>query len=472
MRRAPIELSLGQRPQPGATTLDVDAGARDGDTLLIAGKGRVWTRVLPQRVIVIGRDPACDIVVDDPVLSRQHVRLCLGPPTTIEDLHSRNGTKVGGKVWKGGGVIEIVPAEGFAIGPFSFLLMTDSAARPSTQRPALDLMSVADPTAEAASSLLVDLARGGINVLILGESGVGKEVLAQTLHVLSGREGPLQKINCAALPEQLLESELFGHEKGAFTGASVARAGLLEAASGGTVFLDEIGELPLAVQAKLLRAIEAHEILRLGATRATPIDVRFVCATNRDLAAEVMEKRFRHDLYFRIDGLTLRIPPLRDRRGMIGRLALRFAQSAGVAGGLSPQVLAELERHDWPGNVRELKAVVERAVLLARGKPIAVSHLAFSPPALAPPSGGAGASTVRAGARTSSGSTMELPVLPGSSPEAMTDLRPGERLERDRILAALEACAGNQTRAATLLGISRTALVTKLRVYRIPRPRA
>ncbi len=444
------------------TREDLDLRGRDGDTLLIAGKGRVWTRLLDKRVVVIGRDPACDVVVDDPVLSREHVRLSLGPPTTVEDLDSRNGTRVGGKAFRGGGPIAIDPGEGFTIGGFSFLIMTAAAAaHPSTQRSSIDRMTIEDPSVDAASSLVKDVAKGGINVLILGESGVGKEVLAQTVHTLSGRTGPLQKINCAALSEQLLEAELFGHEKGAFTGAVAARTGLLEAGANGTVFLDEIGEIPLSVQAKLLRAIEAREIVRIGANRPTTIDVRFVCATNRDLGAAVTAKQFRHDLYFRIDGISLRIPPLRDRRGMIARLALTFAQAAGVKGGLSPQVLTALEQYAWPGNVRELKAVIERAALLCRGKPMSVLHLAFSSTAPAQQS-----------SETDSGPVATRSAQPVPAAPAPDDLDVGEREERTTIIEALEACAGNQTRAAAKLGISRTALVTKLRIYRIPRPRS
>ncbi len=198
----------------------------------------------------------------------------------------------------------------------------------------------------------------------------------------------------------------------------------------------------MSIQAKLLRAIEAREIVRIGASRPTTIDVRFVCATNRDLATAVAEKRFRHDLYFRIDGISLRISPLRDRRGMIARLALGFAQAAGVRGGLSPQVLAALEHYAWPGNVRELKAVVERAALLSRGKPIAVRHLAFANTAPA---------AVPASDRGSLGSVWApapVPILAAAAPD---DLDVRERAERLEIIDALEACAGNQTRAAARL---------------------
>jgi transcriptional regulator with GAF, ATPase, and Fis domain len=388
------------------------------------------------------------------------MRLRLGPPITVEDLGSTNGTKINGQSHKGGGPIEVIPGESFHVGAYTFMVMTRAGSHPSTQRSQRELLSVPDPSVRAASPIVADVAKSGINVLILGESGAGKEVLAETVHALSGRRGPLQRINCAALSEQLLESELFGHEKGAFTGATQSRPGLLEAAAGGTAFLDEIGELAPAIQAKLLRAIEAREVTRLGSTRPLAVDVRFVCATNRELGQEVVEKRFRHDLYFRIDGITLRIPPLRERKGMIPGLATQFAQTAGSQGGLSTDVLAALDAYAWPGNVRELKAVMERAVLLARGRPITVAHLAFT----------AGSQAAASTAKP----TTAIPPATAAAPaaDALDDLDEDQRAERARIVAALEACTHNQTRAAAKLGISRTNLVTKMRIYRIPRPRS
>ncbi|MBL9019868.1 MAG: sigma 54-interacting transcriptional regulator, partial [Myxococcales bacterium] len=334
------------------------------DTLLVAGKGQLRTFLLDKPEIVIGRDHECDVAIDDPSLSRRHFVLRLGPPMTVQDLGSKNGIHVRGTHCKGGDPIELAPGESVQVGGLSCLVMASASVVPSSNRAHHELLLVPDPTPAAASQTITDVATSGINVLILGESGVGKDVLAETLHELSRRTGPLQRINCAALSEQLLESELFGHEKGAFTGATHARPGLLEAAHGGTVFLDEIGEISLATQARLLRAIETREIIRLGATRSIEIDVRFICATNRELAREVADRRFRHDLYFRIDGITLRVPPLRDRRGMIARLATTFAERAGATS-VTTEAIAQLEAHDWPGNVRELKAVIERAAILA-----------------------------------------------------------------------------------------------------------
>ncbi len=421
------------------------------DTLLVVGRGWVRTFVLDKPEIVVGRDPSCDIAIDDPGLSRRHFIVRLGPAITIQDLGSKNGIGVRGTVHKGGAPVSVAVGESVNLGKLSCLVIASAdPASFSSSRTYHELLLVPDPTHGAVSATVKDIAKSGINVLILGESGTGKEVLAETLHRLSDRKGPLQRINCAALSEQLLESELFGHEKGAFTGATHTRIGLLEAGHEGTVVLDEVGELTLATQARLLRAIETREIIRLGATRPIEIDVRFVCATNRELAREVAEHRFRLDLFFRIDGVTLRLPPLRERKAMISRLAIQFAGNVGAT--LATDAMPALEAHDWPGNVRELKAVIERAALLARGQPIGAKLLAFTP--------GLSAST-----------TPRTPPA-ADTPSVASDLDAEQRADRDRIVAALEACSHNQTRAAAKLGISRTALVTKLRIYRIARPRS
>jgi transcriptional regulator with GAF, ATPase, and Fis domain len=328
-----------------------------------------------------------------------------------------------------------------------------------------DAFTVIDPSCDGVTPVVRDLARSGATVLILGETGVGKEVLATTLHELSGRAGPIIRINCAAFSESLLESELFGHEKGAFTGALTQRMGLFEAAARGTIFLDEIGELSPAIQAKLLRVLEHREVLRVGARRPSPIDVRFLAATNRDLVAEVDAGRFRRDLFFRLDGVELAIPPLRARVSMVGPLALRFLSDAAARAAkpscrLSDSAIVALEAHSWPGNVRELKAVIERAVLLSTGDEITARHLVFSRrPLEAAPSGGAAARL-----------TIAMKMRSVHEP-ALDRLSESETLDRDEVLRALEDCAGNQTRAAKLLGISRTTLVSRLRVYCIRRPR-
>jgi two-component system response regulator AtoC len=436
---------------------DVGVGA---DLLLVAGDGQLSTYELDGGQVVIGRGADCDVVIDHRTLSRRHAVLRPGAPTTVQDLGSTNGTRIAGALRHGGEAFALGPGDGFHIGPFAFLIVA-RAARDERSVSSRDLLRVIDPSPEGVPAIVRDLAKSGVNVLILGETGAGKEVLASTIHALSERGGALARINCAALSESLLESELFGHEKGAFTGATAQKIGLLESADGGTVFLDEIGELPLSIQAKLLRAVEHREVLRLGSTRPIAIDVRFLAATNRDLPAEVAAGRFRRDLFFRLDGVTLVIPPLRERRGLIGPLAMRFlVEAAGRAGKaglrLSPEVLAALETNPWPGNVRELKAVIERAVLLVRGGDIAVKHLAFA----------------RRPDSTPDPVPVPVPVpVPMLASSASSDLTDEQTRDRDALIRALDDCAGNQTRAAKSLGMSRTTFVTKLRLYRIPRPR-
>jgi DNA-binding NtrC family response regulator len=270
-------------------------------------------------------------------------------------------------------------------------------------------------------------------VLITGESGVGKEVVAELIHRWSPRaDGPLVAANCAGLPESLIESELFGHTKGAFTGASASRQGFFRAADGGTLFLDEIGELPLHLQPKLLRALESGHIMPVGSDSPIEVDTRLVAATNRDLDKAVAEGRFREDLYYRINVIELRVPPLRERREDILPLARRFAaEFAGGPARFSPQATHCLVAYTWSGNVRELRNAIQRACLLCRGDVIMPEHL---PPKVA--------------------------ALESAGPPERGWL---SQVERATILATLEECGGNRTHAAQKLGISRRALIYKLR---------
>lgn len=273
-------------------------------------------------------------------------------------------------------------------------------------------------------------------VLILGPSGAGKEVIAQLIHQWSPRAGgPLVTTNCAGLPESLIESELFGHAKGAFTGAGEARQGFFRAAHGGTLFLDEIGELPLHLQPKLLRALESGQITPVGSDKPIEVDTRLIAATNRDLGEAVQNGRFRDDLYYRINVVELVVPPLGDRYDDILPLARRFASEfSGSPIRLSPQATQCLLACRWPGNVRELRNAIQRACLLCRGDVILPEHL---PPKI--------------GALASGASEAELP---------------GGRLsqvERATILETLAECNDNRTQAAKKLGISRRALIYKIR---------
>jgi DNA-binding NtrC family response regulator len=316
---------------------------------------------------------------------------------------------------------------------------------------------VRDPAMQTLYAEAARVARANINVLLLGETGVGKEVLARAIHAHSPRaRGPFMGINCGALAESILESELFGSEKGAFTGA-LARAGLFEAAGGGTVFLDEVGELPLGTQVKLLRVLEERVVTRLGSTRPRPIDVRILAATNRDVEADSRQGRLRPDLYFRLNGVALSIPPLRERPQELEALAASFLRSAcrdlerAPALAFSPAALDLLRRHAWPGNVRELRNAVERAAVMCTESTILPEHL---PPSLV---AAVRTSTSPAPARTpAAGSSADGPDQPAN---LHTELK---ALERTKILEALARCGGNQSEAARQLGMPRRTLVSRL----------
>lgn len=284
-------------------------------------------------------------------------------------------------------------------------------------------------------------------VLLLGESGTGKEVLARAIVRWSLRQHePFVIVNCAALPEQILESELFGHVKGAFTGAIAHRKGLFEEAHGGTLFLDEIGDMPLPTQAKLLRVVEDGEVRRVGSNRSTRVDVRMLAATNRDLEAEVRASRFRQDLYFRLNVVAIRLPPLRERPEdlpvLVEHLLDHHARETKKGRRrLTPDALACLRSYAWPGNVRELSNVLERAVLLTTGTEITPADLAL-------PMGEAGATR-----------DDESPLR-----------RVSAQAEREAILQALQDSGGNITRAAKRLGLSRYGLQLKMRRLGVRRP--
>jgi two-component system response regulator HydG len=285
-------------------------------------------------------------------------------------------------------------------------------------------------------------------VLILGESGTGKELVARAIHANSPRRGgPLITVNCAALPETLLESELFGHERGAFTGAAERRIGRFELAHGGTVFLDEIGELTPASQTKLLRVLQSQEFERVGGTKTLKVDVRVLAATNKDLDAAARAGQFREDLLYRLRVFPLTVPPLRERRDDIPLLAEHFLKRyverhRRQLRGLTPRALDLLVRYDWPGNVRELEHAIERAVILARGEHVTQAEL---PPDI----------------RAASGDADGLAHQERSLPVGLTL----KEVERELIRKTLEHTGGNRTRAAEVLGISRATLHNKLKEY-------
>ena len=299
-----------------------------------------------------------------------------------------------------------------------------------------------------ALHLAASVAALDTTVLLIGETGTGKELFAEYIHERSDRRHyPLVAINCAALPEPLLESELFGHERGAFTGAVARKPGKFEVARGGTVFLDEVGDLALPLQAKLLRVLESKRIEPLGAQRAIDVDVRIVAATNRDLTAMIEAKEFRDDLYYRLVAFPIVLPPLRDRREDIPLLAAhfleQFARAHGKpADGFDPGALEALQAHSWPGNVRELRHVIERAVILAAGRTLTRDELPLE--------------------------GIAVPETP--APVCPDDLARLKDLERDMVWRAVEAAGGNRTRAARSLGMTRNQIRYRLQKMEPERP--
>ena len=289
------------------------------------------------------------------------------------------------------------------------------------------------------------------SVLVLGETGTGKELVAQALHANSARTaGPFVAVNCAAIPADLLESELFGHVKGAFSGATADRAGRFREADGGTLFLDEIGDMALPTQAKILRVLQERQVTPLGARHALPVDLRIIAATHRDLEAEVAAGTFRADLWYRLQVITINLPPLRERPDDIDLLAAHFLRqgASGRAKRLSAAALAALRTHAWPGNVRELRNTMQRAIALSEGELIEVSHL------------GLHAHACRASRR---------PPLPPRrwtiSTGTARSTPPWRGSKSVMLLRALEACAGNRSQAARRLGLSRQQLYRKLAQY-------
>jgi two-component system response regulator AtoC len=387
--------------------------------------------------VVVGRGETCSARIDHKSVSRRHARIRCGPGVSVEDLGSHNGTRVDG-----------VPLVAHASIPVRVGAVIEVGSVVLVLRHGAGDKRRGDPTAamERVEQLVDLVAKSSMSLVLLGETGVGKTMLARRIHEASRRaESPFISVNFAAVPESLVESELFGHVRGAFTGASEAKVGLVESAHRGTIFLDEIGEVPLATQAKLLRVLESGEVVRLGTTKPVSVDVRYVSATNRDLKAAIARGAFRADLFYRLDGLSITVPPLRQRPEQIPALAAQFAADAARElerkATLAPDANDRLVAYPWPGNVRELRNVIKRSVLLTPREVVHATDLRFE-------------------------DATALPAAP--APLART----AEDSERQRILDALDACAWNQSRAAKLLQMSRRTLVDRLGRYEINRPHA
>jgi two-component system, NtrC family, response regulator AtoC len=461
-------------------------------------KTELWLTVVEQREsrmmpmpesgeLSIGRAEDCDIILDNPSVSRRHAVLrIVSGAVSVKDMDSANGTRIGGKRLPPDGEGPVPPGVAILIGSAS-LVVHHLASAQSFERPGREgnsaLREVIMATehlralksgrkslasASPCSDLVVEstvmrklfelvdrIAPGTIAVLLTGETGVGKEVVAAAIHDRSPRRfQPYLRLNCSAFAENLLESELFGHEAGAFTGARAAKPGLFETANGGTVLLDEIGEMPMPIQAKLLRVIETREVIPIGGTRVRKLDVRFISATNRDMRDRIRKGLFREDLYFRLSGVSVEVPPLRTRRSEIAPLARSFAAEAAealgrkVAPDLAPDALRFLEEQPWPGNVRELRNCVERAVLVSNLNTLTLEDIDPN----------------REASLAHETQKPTRSIVP-------RDIAASESAELEQIKEALSLCAGNQTRAAVLLGIARRTLVKKLASMGLPRPR-
>ena len=309
------------------------------------------------------------------------------------------------------------------------------------------------PAMQKVADLVRTAAPSRINMLLTGESGTGKEVIARAIHDASGRKGLFVPVHCAALPATLLESELFGYEKGAFTGAAERHRGRFELADGGTLFLDEIGEIDPATQVKLLRVLETRTIERIGGTEEIHCDTRLVSATNRDLAAMVREGTFREDLFYRLEGVTIQMPPLRDRKDDIAPLADRFLRQAAQenerqVSGIEPDALQLLENYPWPGNIRELRHTIERMVVLTKGETLTVEDVPEN---------------IRNGIAAPKRKTVITAEPENTATTAVSGTLDDN--ERKLIEDALRRCGGNRTKAAQMLGISRRTMHRRLQEY-------
>jgi DNA-binding NtrC family response regulator len=393
----------------------------------------------------VGVDPENDLVISDRFISARHLRITRRDGVfRVVDHQSTNGTYVG--------TIRVTEAEvplftSFRIGETELILEPVPVAKKESSYQGI---IGNDVSVRQLADLVERVAPSSAAVAIFGESGTGKELVARAVHARSSRaDKPFVPVNCAAISKELIESELFGHEKGAFTGATNARKGAFEEADMGTLFLDEIGELPLDLQAKLLRALESGEIKRVGASRPMHVDVRIVAASNRDLLAACRAQKFREDLYYRLCVIPLHLAPLRNRRGDVLTLAEHFVRLFAPRGqtvSFTPGAIDRLQTHSWPGNIRELRNAVHRALLLRKGPMIDAGDLSFDQE-VNPETG------------------ITVPELPrGMTLEQML-----EKLERQIVETALRRYNNNRERVAKELGVARSTLFKRLKDWGLTR---
>jgi DNA-binding NtrC family response regulator len=447
--------------------------------------------------VTLGRDASCTVVVDDVAVSRRHARIeSFGPRWRLVDLDSRNGTFVDGvrvsqlelehlhEVRIGDALFKFVETDALEYGQHRLDgARADGRNAAPGSEPLGSLspspaMGTSTPSSEllggyAMRRLVSEIARIApteLSCVVLGETGTGKEVVAREIHRLSGRQGAFQAIHCAAIPKELLESELFGHKRGAFSGAHRDKVGLIAQAHKGTLFLDEIGDMPLDAQVKLLRVLQSHEVLPVGATLGEPVDLRVVCATHRDLYRYVQEGKFRGDLFARINEYVTILPPLRERKEDIFLLATTFAARAGGATRrFEPSFgfLMALLQYDWPFNVRELQGVMKRACALADDAVLEVKHL---PPALTLASPDAPAHSLEPSPiRAPSVSPPKDLSLTAKTPSSRADLS-DDGFERGpptegKLRELLTRCGGNVAAVARELGKGRMQVHRWMRRY-------
>jgi DNA-binding NtrC family response regulator len=389
----------------------------------------------------VGKSPACHMQLTDPSVSRRHLALELeGSRLRVRDLGSRNGTFLSGVQVKD---VMLVGGETLSLGSSVVRIerraSEGSGALPVSYADRFGRLVGASRELRRLYPLCAKLAASNVPVVIEGETGTGKEVLAESLHEQGPRaSGPFVVFECTAMPANLMEAELFGHEKGAFTGATTAHRGVFEQASGGTLLIDEIGDLPLAQQVKLLRVVERSEFRRLGGERPIRVDVRLLAATRRDLDREVEEGRFRDDLFHRLAVARIELPPLRQRRGDIAILATSLWKDLGGTGPVPSELIARWEHYDWPGNVRELRNAVARYLTLG--------ELALGEPSKAKREGSVNGEPF---------DRLVEDVLSQTLPLAIAREHIVDEFERrylERVLAAQE---GNVTKAAQAAGIAR-----------------